>query len=56
MKRVMKLFWIAVVGLIVFVGGLCIALGIREHRTNEEEPVGVRGVIPIFEFQEGSAL
>ncbi len=54
MKRVMKLYGIAVVGLIVFVGGLCIALGVREHRTTE--PAGRRGVIPIFEFQEGSAL
>ncbi len=56
MKRVMKLYGIAVVGLIVFVGGLCIALGVREHRTSERESAGVRGVIPIFEFQEGSAL
>ncbi len=56
MKRVMKLYGIAVVGLIVFVGGLCIALGVREHRTNETEPVGAIRVIPIFEFQEGSAL
>ncbi len=56
MKRVVKLYGIAVVGLIVFLGGLCIALGVREHRTNEAESARLRSVIPIFEFQEGSAL
>lgn len=56
MKRVVRLYGIAVVGLIVFLGGLCIALGVREHRANETESAGLRGVIPIFEFQEGSAL
>ncbi len=54
MKRARKLYGIAVVGLIVFVGGLCIALGVREHRTTES--AGTIRVIPIFEFQEGSAL
>lgn len=30
MKRAVKLFFVALVGLIVFTGGLCIAQGIRE--------------------------
>lgn len=56
MKRAVTLFFIAVVGIVVFTGGLCIALGVREHESREEASAGAGLVIPIFEFEEGSAI
>lgn len=56
MKRAVKLFFIAVVGMIVFTGGLCIALGVREHESLGKASAGAGSVIPIFKFEEGSAI
>ncbi|MDO5376942.1 MAG: hypothetical protein Q4G52_01285 [Clostridia bacterium] len=56
MKRAVTLFFVAVVGIIVFTGGLCIALGIRERESREQAPAEAGFVIPIFDIEEGSAI
>lgn len=57
MKRAVKLFIAAVVGLIVFTGGLCIAQGVRDHRIRAESRRAQAALLDwILLFEERSAL